>query len=190
MNGLDVAIAVMAGLGVLWGLGRGVLRMATAIIALGAGLYFASVYYPAARDLAMKHLSMGAALAAVVGYAVVFLVVAGVVETTGGVLIRLVHTVNMGWADRLAGAVAGGAIAIAVTGLLLMLLTAALPTDAALLKQSQLAPRVLAYTGALIEYIPPEIKMIYERKRHELMRYWFRQEFGEEGNSPSATVTP
>jgi membrane protein required for colicin V production len=189
MNGLDVAIVVVAGLGILWGLGRGVLRMVTSIIALLAALYFASVYYPAARDFAMQHFSMGAALAAVIGYAVIFLVVAAIVEIIGGVLIRLVRTVNMGWADRLAGAIAGGAIAVAVTGLLLMLLTAALPGDAALLKQSQLTPRVLAYTGALLDYIPPEIKTIYERKRHELMRYWLHQQF-DDGGTPAATSTP
>jgi membrane protein required for colicin V production len=188
MNGLDIAILVVAGLGVLWGLRRGVLRMATSIVALAAGIYFASIYYPAARDFALSHLPIGPTAAAVIGYAVVFLLVFGVIQTTGSILIRLVHTVSLGWIDRLAGGVAGGAIAIAFAGLALMLLTAVLPADAALISQSKLAPRVLTYADAMLAYIPPEVKTLYASKRRELTRYWLQQEL--EGASPTATSTP
>ncbi len=188
MNGLDIAILVVAGLGVLWGLRRGVLRMATSIVALVAGIYFASIYYPATRGFALSHLPIGPTAAAVIGYAVVFLLVFGVIQTTGSILIRLVHTVSLGWIDRLAGGVAGGAIAIAVAGLVLMLLTAVLPADAALISQSKLAPRVLTYADAMLAYIPPEVKTLYASKRRELTRYWLQHEL--EGASPTATSTP
>ncbi len=189
MNGLDVAIVAVAGLGVLSGLGRGVLRMATSIIALAGAIYIASIYYPAARDLTLRYVPMTPALAAVVGYAIVFVIVLVVIQSAGAFLTRLVRTVNLGWADRLAGGAAGGAIAIAIMGLALMLMTAALPTDAALLKHSQLAPSVLRYTDALIAFIPPEVKTIYEHKRAELMRYWLRQSLEGQG-SPTASSTP
>jgi len=188
MNGLDIAIVVVVGLGVLWGLGRGVLRMATSIVALAAGIYFASIYYPAARDFAQSHLPIGPTAAAVIGYAVVFLLVFGVIQTTGSILIRLVHTVSLGWIDRLLGGAAGGAIAIAVAGLALMLLTAILPADAALISQSKLAPRVLSYADTMLAYIPPEVKTLYDSKRRELTRYWLQHEL--EGGTPAATSTP
>ncbi len=73
-----------------------------------------------------------------IGYAVVFLLVFSVIQTIGSVLIRLVHTVNLGWIDRLLGGAAGGAIAIAVAGFALMLLTAILPVDTALLNNPNL----------------------------------------------------
>ncbi len=186
MNGLDVAIVVVGGLGVLSGLGRGLLRMISSIVALAAAIYFASVYYPAARELTLKYLPVTPTVAAVIGYAIVFLIVLLIVQTAGALLMRLVQTVNLGWIDRLLGGAAGGAIAVAVMGLILMLLTAALPTDTALLKQSQLAPPVLEYTSALIAFIPPEVRTIYERKRTELMRYWLRHELQAEP-SPSAS---
>jgi hypothetical protein len=47
---------------------------------------------------------------------------------------------------------------------------------------------VLTYTGALLSYIPPEVKTIYDRKRRELTRYWLQQNLG--GGSPTATTTP
>jgi membrane protein required for colicin V production len=188
MNGLDVAIVVFAGLGVLSGLGRGVLRMITSVVALAGAIYFASIYYGVARDLTLKYLPVTPTVAAVIGYAIVFVIVLDIIQTTGAVLIRLVHTANLGWVDRLAGGAAGGAVALAIAGLLLMLLTAALPTDTALLKQSQLAPPVLKYTDSLIAYIPPEVKVIYEHKRSELMRYWMNRAL-EGAASPTATAT-
>jgi membrane protein required for colicin V production len=188
MNGLDVAIVVVSALGVVWGLSRGLLRMVTSIVALGGALYFASVYYPQAREIALKYLGVNATIAAVIGYAIVFLLVFGVIETSGTILVRLVRTVHLGWIDRLAGGVAGGAVSIAVAGLALMLVTTILPTDAQLLKQSELTPHVLTYTDALMRYIPPEVRDIYDRKRRELTRYWLREAWRE--NPPAATSTP
>ena len=188
MNALDIAIVVIGALGVLSGLRRGVLRMATSIVALVGAIYFASIYYPQARDVTSKYVALSQASAAVTGWVLVFLIVFVVVQTAGGILTRVVQTASLGWIDRLAGGAAGGAIAIAIMGLALMLLTAALPTNSTLLKQSQLAPPVLHYTDILIAYIPGEIKVTYERKRSELMRYWLRQELEEEA-SPTATST-
>jgi membrane protein required for colicin V production len=188
MNGLDVAILVVAGLGVLWGLRRGVLRMVTSIVALVAAIYLAATYYPTVRDLALKYLGIRPAVAAVIGYVVVFLAVFIVVGMAGNILVRLVQTVNLGWADRLLGGVAGGAIAIAIAGMALMVLTAMLPEDAPLLKQSRLTPQVLSYTDELLNYIPPEVKTIYDRKRRELTRYWLERNL--ESGSPTASATP
>ncbi len=188
MNGLDIAIVVIGGLGVLSGLRRGVLRMATSIVALVGAIYFASVYYPQARDVILRYAPVTQTAAAVAGYALVFLIVFVVVQTAGGVLTRLVQTASLGWIDRLAGGAAGGAIAVAIMGLALMLLTAALPANSALLQQSQLAPPVLHYTDVLLAYIPAEVKIIYVRKRSELTRYWLRQELEGEA-SPTAAST-
>ncbi len=189
MNGLDVAIIVAVGLGGLSGMGRGILRMATALIALAAGIYLAFLYYPVMRDIAGKFIPMSPALGAMAGYAIVFLVVVVVVQSAGGLLMRLVRTVNLGWIDRLAGGFAGGAITLAIVGLVLMMLTAALPTNSTLVKDSRLAPPVLHYTDALLAYIPPEVKLAYEQKRNELVRNWAGEALrGKIG--PSAEPTP
>ena len=188
MNGLDIAILIIGGLGVLSGMRRGVLRMATSLLALAGAIYFASVYYPQARDMTLKFVPMTQTAAAVAGYIVVFVAVFVIVQTAAGVLTRLVRTASLGWLDRLAGGIAGGAIAVAIMGLALMLLTAALPADSPLLKQSQLTPPVLRYTDVLMAYIPAEVKVIYQHKRSELMRYWLRQELEGEA-SPTATST-
>jgi membrane protein required for colicin V production len=187
LNGLDVAIVVVGAFGIMSGLTRGVLRMVTSLVALAGALYFASIYYPVTRDAALKYLPVTANVAAVVGYAIVFLIVIAIIQYAGAILLRLVQTANLGWIDRLAGGVAGGAITVAIMGLVLMLLTATLPTNAALLKQSQLTPLVLEYTDVLLGYIPPEVRTIYEQKRSELMRYWLHQHFEEPQAQPTAS---
>lgn len=189
MNALDIAILVAGGLGVISGLGRGLLRMAVSIVALAGGVYLAYLYYPAVRDLAMRYVSMSPTVGAVVGYAIVFFIVVMIVQSAGAVLMRLVITISLGWFDRLLGGVAGGAITLAMIGLVLMLMTAALPADTALIKHSQLAPPVLHYTNALLAYIPPEVKTQYENKRNQLMRDWAGQAL--EGKlPPSGRATP
>ncbi len=188
MNGLDVAIIAAGCLGVFSGLSRGVLRMGTSLAGLAGAIYLAFIYYPVVRNVVEKYIPMTPALAAVIGYGVVFLLVMMVVESAGGVLMRLVRTANLGWIDRLAGGAAGGAITLAIVGLILMMATAALPPNSAVLENSRLAPPVLHYTDALLAYIPPEIKTLYERKRNDLMRNWAAQALqGRSG--PGATAT-
>jgi membrane protein required for colicin V production len=189
LNGLDVAIVVVGGLGILSGLARGALRMVTSLVAIAAALYFASIYYQAARDITLKYVPVTPTVAAVIGYAIVFLAVIVVVQSAGALLLRLLRTASLGWIDRLLGAAVGGAIAVAIMGLVLMLLTATLPTNSALLKQSQLTPLVLEYTDALIAYIPSEVRNIYVHKRNELMHYWMSRQLGEQP-SPGASSTP
>jgi membrane protein required for colicin V production len=188
MNGLDVAIIAAGCIGMFSGLNRGVLRMATSLVGLAGAIYLAFIYYPVVRDLARKYIPMTPTVAAVVGYAIVFLIVMVVVQSAGGVLLRLVHTVNLGWIDRIAGGLAGGAITLAIVGLILTMATAALPTNSAVLKNSRLSPPLLHYTDALLAYIPPEIKDAYEHKRNDLMRNWAGEAMqGRIG--PGATAT-
>ncbi len=188
MNGLDVAILVVAGLGVLWGLGVACCAWPLRLWRWWPPFTSPRPIIQACRDLALRYLAIKPAVAAVIGYVVVFLAVFIVVGMAGNILVRLVRTVNLGWADRLLGGVAGGAIAIAIAGMALMVLTAMLPEDAPLLKQSRLTPQVLTYTDELLNYIPPEVKTIYDRKRRELTRYWLERNL--ESGSPTASATP
>ena len=51
-------------------------------------------------------------------------------------------------------------------------MTAALPPDPPLLRDSKLAPRVLGYNQVLMAYVPEQVKITYEEKREELYREW------------------
>ncbi len=183
MNQLDLAILAVIALGAIYGLLRGVLRMASSIVALAAGIYLASIYYPQVAAFAQTLFGLGATASATLGYIVVFLLVFVVVAGLGEAISRILQIARLGWIDRVCGAAAGVAVGGALMGLFLMILTAMLPVDAALLRESKLAPAVLSYAETLIAYIPEELKDSYRAKRDELWRLWFQRE-------PVASPTP
>lgn len=172
MNGLDYGIIAIVAVSALHGLTRGVIRMATSIVSLGAGIYAASVYYGRAGRLAAAYLKTGSALSALIGYAAVFAIVFIAISYVGARATRLARAIHLNWADRLAGAAFGAALGAIIAGLAVVVLTTVLPDNAPLLANSRLAPRVLRYNQMLLAYVPPQVKDQYERKRQKLYREW------------------
>ena len=174
MNALDYAIIGAVAFGALYGVSRGVLRMATSAASLIAGVYFASQYHAAGGSMAERVVgpSAGPAVIAVLGYIAVFAIVFAGVEAAGNILIRLLQIVHLNWADRLGGGVVGAAVASLIAGFGVVLLTAFLPSDSMLLRESQLAPHVLAYNRVLLGYVPAEVRDAYQVRRDALVRYW------------------
>lgn len=65
LNGLDyVAIALFVA-GAIYGLQRGALRMVTSVVALAAGVYFASLYYTKAGSFVETQFGSSHAVGAV-----------------------------------------------------------------------------------------------------------------------------
>lgn len=172
MNGLDYAILALIGFGAIYGLARGALRMATSILSTVIGLYAAFQWYERAGAFAQRHLGTSPTLSPLIGYVAVFAITFVAIEYAGGRLATLVDLVHLSWIDRLFGGAFGAALAAMVSGLTILTLTAVLPINPPMLRDSQLAPRVLAYNQALLSYIPPEARRLYEDKREELSRYW------------------
>jgi uncharacterized membrane protein required for colicin V production len=172
MNGLDYAIIVIIALGALYGMNRGVLRMATSILSLVLGIYAASLWYPRAAALAHHYLGTSPAVSSAIGYVAIFVMVFVAVEYAGARIVQLAHIIHLNWIDQLGGAVFGAAIAAVFAGLDVLLLTAVLPAHAPLLRNSEFAPRVLAYNQMLLAYVPPEVKRLYQTKHAELVRDW------------------
>jgi membrane protein required for colicin V production len=175
MNGFDFVVIGITAAGAIYGLRQGLLRMVTSAIALGAAIYVASVYYVDAGALAHNDLGADPTLAAVVGYVAVFILVFSAIEVIGSTAVRLLHIVHLGWADRLAGSLLGASLVAVVAGIAVMLLAAVLPQDAGLLKNSQLAPMLIAYNENLARYIPQEARDAYEANRDSLLRNWIAQ---------------
>lgn len=192
MNGLDYAIIVLVALGALYGLNQGALRMLTSIASVACGIYFASLYYEGAAHVAESQFGLSPVASSVVGYIVLFAAVFASIEIVGRMAIRLIHVVHLSWADRLAGSALGAAMMGVVAGFSVMLLTALLPPQAPLLRNSTLAPRLLAYNRALVDYLPDEAKTAFEAKQAELESYWARglAKSKAPASSPQASPAP
>jgi membrane protein required for colicin V production len=176
MNGLDFAIVIALSVGAIYGLSHGAIRMLTSVVALVAGVYFASINYPAAEGIIEKQFGVSPVAASLIGYLVIFAALFFVIEAVGGMLMRMLLVIHLSWIDRLVGAAVGATIMAVVTGLVVMLMAVVLPADAAIIRDSSLAPRLLLYNQELVRYIPDDVKQAYETKRAEIIRSWIEKE--------------
>jgi uncharacterized membrane protein required for colicin V production len=190
MNGLDYLAVALFAIGAIYGLQKGALRMVTSVVSLGAAVYVASVYYSKAGAFAETQLNSSHTVGAVVGYVAVFALIFSAVEIIGSSAIRLMQIVHMSTLDRLAGGLLGSGIAAVFAGLAVMLLAAVMPPDAALLRNSQLVPMLLAYNEMLVGYIPGDARVSYERNRDDLMKYWVQNATKGAGSAPSPAAMP
>ena len=192
LNGLDYAAIALLAIGAIYGLQRGALRMVTSAVSLGAAIYFASFYYDKAGTFAETQLGLSHPVGAVVGYIAVFALIFTAVELIGSTAIRLAHIAHLSPIDRLAGGLLGAGIAAVLAGLGVMLLAAVMPPDAALLRDSRLVPMLLAYNEMLVEYIPGDARIAYERNRDDLMKYWVHNAMmrANAAASPAASPSP
>ncbi|HVA40348.1 MAG TPA: CvpA family protein [Candidatus Binataceae bacterium] len=172
MNGLDYAILAVIGLGAIFGSGRGMLRIASSLIALVAAVYLAALYSQAAGAYLSRAFSVRPGTGAVLGYVVIFLTVMVIVAWGGTKLAQLVRAVHMSWADRLGGAAVGAALGALLAGLIVVVATVTLPADTPVIRQSQLAPRVLDFTHDLAGFVPAQVRDEYYYREAQLITYW------------------
>jgi membrane protein required for colicin V production len=189
MNAFDFVVLAVVVFGALHGLRQGLLTMVTSFIALIASLYLASVHYTEAAEIITHQFGTNPTMGTVLGYVAVFLVVFVAVQFIGGTVVSLLRMASLGWIDRLAGGFLGAGIAAAIAGLAVMLLTTVLPANAALLRDSESVPTLLAFDAMLVRYIPEEAKQAYERNRDILMRAWIA-EAAKGALSPAPTASP
>jgi uncharacterized membrane protein required for colicin V production len=116
---------------------------------------------------------------------VVFVIVFLAIEYVGTTIIRLAQLIHFNWIDRLAGALLGASIGGIVAGFVVLTLSAILPPDADLLRNSRLAPKVLGYNQVLMAYVPAQVKESFEQKRGKLYRQWVKHEDPEPSPSPA-----
>lgn len=193
MNLFDFVVIGLTAAGAIYGLRQGLLQMVTAAIALLAGIYVASVYYVRAGNIAQNDFGANATVAAVIGYVVVFVLVFSAIQMIGMTTVRLLHIVNLGWVDRVAGSLLGAAMVAVSAGIAVMLLAAVLPANARLLTDSQLAPMLVQYDNELVNYIPQQARDAYEQNRDTLLQGWVaraRAAIANAAASPAARPSP
>jgi len=176
MNGLDFAIVIALSVGAIYGLSHGAIRMLTSVVALFGGMYFASIYYPGAGRLIEQQFGTSPTEASLIGYIVLFAALFFVIEIIGTMLTRMLHIVHLSWADRLIGAAMGATVVAIGAGFIVTLMAVVLPSDAQILRDSRLAPRLLLYNQELVRFIPEDVKQAYETKRAEIIRSWIEKE--------------
>jgi membrane protein required for colicin V production len=189
MNGLDYLILAIIAVGALYGSSRGVLRIASSLVAVVAGVYFASIYYARVGGYFTRAFSAKPEVGAILGYVVILLAAIVVVAWVGGKVADLIRAVHMSWLDRLAGGVVGAGLGALLAGFAVVILMASLPFDAPFVTQSELAPHVLDYYHTLASYVPQQVQNAYLQREADLRAYWkaHREDLPQIGSTPTAT---
>ena len=190
MNGLDYVILGIISLGAIYGSARGILRIASSLIALIAAVYLASLHYGAAGAYLAREFSMRQETGAVLAYIAIFLAVIVVVTWGGSKLAELIHAVHMTWADRLGGAVVGAIVGVLLAGFMVVCVTAMLPVEAPLARQSQLAFHVLELNHELAGFVPVQIRNAYYYRESQFATYWNGHKATLPGLSSETAATP
>jgi membrane protein required for colicin V production len=167
MNATDIVIGVILLIGIISGIARGFVRGLFGLAGLILGVMIAAGNYEWAGRTVLAFVS-DARLRTVLAFVLILLVVLVLFSLLGKLLSKAVHLAELGWMDRLAGAVLGLLTASLLSGLLLVVLGGV--HGERFLVDSVLSPKVLAVTDAVASIFPGAAQSRIERAREELRR--------------------
>jgi membrane protein required for colicin V production len=198
MNATDISIGVILLIGIISGIARGFVRGLFGLAGLILGVMIAAGNYEWAGRTVLAFVS-DARLRTVLAFVLILLVVLVLFSLLGKLLSKAVHLAELGWMDRLAGAVLGLLTASILSGMLLMLVVLGGVHGERFLVDSVLSPKVLAVTDAVASIFPGAAQSRIERAREELRREWNRErgrgtstlvEFGGPAGHPAPDRAP
>ena len=171
VNGFDIALLVLTGLGGFLGLIKGLTRLAVGLLALVAAFLLAAQLHAALAGR-LTFLSLSPRALKLVAYLAIFLGTLLVGALVAWLLRKLLKAAALGWADRLAGGALGVACAVLAAALLVLPLLAYTASGESLLRDSRLAPYVTAVADLAKLVAPRELAQGYERRIAALRHAW------------------
>jgi membrane protein required for colicin V production len=171
MSNFDIVLLIMAGILVLVGMMKGLVRILIGVAALVAAFALAARYHEplaarlAAVDLPDEPLRL-------LSYAAIFLgvmIAGGALAWTGR---KVIKAAMLSWADRLGGAAVGLLAALLAAALLVLPMVAYFPGSHAMLQRSLLAPYVTVVCDLANVVAPEDFSNRYREGIEGLRRYW------------------
>ncbi|MGQ9653261.1 MAG: CvpA family protein [Thermodesulfobacteriota bacterium] len=153
MNALDAVILGVTGVSIIYSTWKGFVRDAFSLVGLVGGFIVAARFYPVTAAWFRSWIS-SPVVASTVGFLLIFLVTYLACSFGGRVVRRGLRRLRILWMDRAAGFGLGLVKGIALCAGMLVLLRVFLPSDAALVGQSRLAPYVKGIAWELVNRIP------------------------------------
>jgi membrane protein required for colicin V production len=171
-NWFDLVLGVIVAAAVIGGFRRGFARMAVGLVSLAAAVVAACWFYGSAGSLVAEHLSHKA-VANLLGFAVVFVLVMALGAAVGWLLDRMIKFAGLSWANRLAGAGMGLLHALIVSMAVvtaLMAFSRNPPPDA--IAGSRLAPFFVEASRGLAALAPRELQDGFNESYEEVKKIW------------------
>ena len=179
MNTLDIIFFILIGISVIYSFIRGLVREVFSFLAIILGFFGASHGYLPVAGWLRKWIG-NETLAHILGFALLFVLIALGLSLLGRLLSGLVKKMDLSWADRLTGGIFGLLKALLLVAIILLVLTAFLPSRSKVVSESRVSPIALTITRQLSYLVPMKFRDLYAAKEKELRKYWAATELAAE----------
>jgi membrane protein required for colicin V production len=171
MNLLDGMLCALLIALVVLGAWKGLVKIGATLGGLALAMVFAGHLSPlVARMFVANGLPEG--VAAVVAFGGVFLAIILAAALSAWLVTRGLEAANVGWLNRLLGAVAGLALGLVAGSGVILGWTALVGPDSQALRDSALAPAVVRGNDWLLATTPEAVKQRFREQRQRLEELW------------------
>jgi membrane protein required for colicin V production len=183
LNTFDIIIILIVGYCVIRGVFRGIIKEASSIIGVLAGLYAAYTYYPTlSNNLAhFKNMFSSAGVMNIVSFLVIFFVVFMSVSALGILIKMMLKIIFLSWVDRLFGALFGMIKGVMIVSAILLVLTTFLSSGTPVIAQSVLCPYVSSIAETMSRFSSSGMRHEFNSKLDVAKKSW-----DNEGVPPTA----
>jgi len=171
MNTLDIVFCVILGFLGLRGIFRGLVKEIASILGLILAFILANTFHMELAPMLAKPLG-GPGLANLAAYLAIFLGTLAVVFILATLIRKILKLIMLGWLDSIGGGALGFFKGALLCSIIVMALTAFLPSKATILTDSQLVPYVNTFNTWLASALPKDMRDQFLTRSHELEQEW------------------
>lgn len=164
MNVLDIILLSIIAIFFLVGIWRGLVKQLFSIIAVIGGIIVGFIFYNvAAEQLLSYNLTDDTSVAAVLGFILIAVIYYIIIQIIAWFLTRMIGTLKLGWANRLAGGALGILLGVVASHVAVIGLTFFTGVNNPAIQNSKVLPYVKEGYAIIDENIPEEFKSFFDR---------------------------
>lgn len=164
MNTLDIILLVAVGIGILFGLISGLVKQLSFGAGVIIGLLQATIFYPRTAAMLQGYTGWNDLICTILGFVIVFIAVALVINIAGSILRWLLKAILLGWLDRILGAIFSAIVAIGILVLGVNISESVAPDNGITSKTSQKESLLYKEVAEVTFLVIEEAKKIDEEK--------------------------
>lgn len=174
MNPFDIVIIIVVCYCVIRGAFRGIIKEASSIVGVIAGIWAAYTYYPnMAKALSgFANLFPGEGYINIISFMILFCVIFIGISALGVLLKVLLKIVFLGWVDKLCGASFGFIKSVLIVSMLLLILTTFLDKGAPLIKNSVLSPYIASASETMSRFGSKDLRHKFSLNIDSAKKAW------------------
>lgn len=174
MNTLDIVFCVILGFLGLRGIFRGLVKEVASILGLILGFVLANLFHAELAPRLEGPLG-GPGLANLVAYLGIFLGTVAAVFLAASLIRKILKMIMLGWLDSIGGGLLGFFKGALLCSIIVLALTAFLPSKATILTESRIVPYVNGFNTMLAEALPKDMRDQFLLRSRELQLEWERK---------------